>query len=370
MLPFFFNNKHAFRDLLIGLDTSDKNLDGLIPDITSDNVNGIKLSNPQKIKLKRAIQKLQESRGYENGNNQNLNPNGKNDNLIKYVRNDEVKAIEILANHIDSSNKILDSLIDQCDKIEKCSTATQKEINDTFLNLTNALNKRKNDLLTESNQYYQMEISKIQEKIEIMKDSIGECEKTKGECSKLLTQGIKIDKLSQRAKSISDKIDKCVNKYTEENKTCAHVIGKTQTISNFSPKNEESMIESLSTFGFVCQKYNYDGLIWSTSDNLKHSSLIVQGDQNQIVSSVQTKNIWSSIFSHNWIDPKEVKVVYCKFKITNIDDKLKNNLNTWQIVVGVAADDTNTILNQGTTVGTYQSQWGYIGMEQKTRHGM
>ena len=63
-------------DLLIGLDTSDKNLDGLIPDIIE---NGVKLTSPKKMALKRAIQKLQASHGFEHGN---VSPNT-NNNLIK-----------------------------------------------------------------------------------------------------------------------------------------------------------------------------------------------------------------------------------------------------------------------------------------------
>ena len=375
---------------MIGLDTSDKNLDGLIPDITNDDVNGIKLSNPQKIKLKRAIQKLQESRGYENGNNKalNINPNGKKDNLMQYINNDEVKAIEVLANHIESSNKILDSLVDECGKIEQYSTSIEKEIKDVFLTLVNELNKRKKELLTKSRHYYQRDISKIQEKIELMKDSISECEKIKNECGKSLAKGITIDKLSQRAKDITNTINECVNKQQTENSKCNIVVSKSsqqQRQSNFDSekKSLHSKRDALlaSIVGFAIDSMNITDVtsnvdhtnraIWSSANNYKGKCLTVTGERNQIVTNDKgkTANDWSTVLSAEWIDPNIVARLDCKFKIINIDNGLRKN-NTCQIIAGISGDVKNN--NDGSPVGSVPSslQFGYIGGEAKGFHGM
>ena len=247
-------NKYLYSDLLTGIDTTDKDLSGLITDLNKVT----KLSNPNKIRLKKAIEKLQINHNNENINgntNINNNNNNNNNNKMNFIREEDLQLINKLKTHLETLNKQKITLDSQNSKFRKNYETSLETINVLFNEIEQLLSNKKKELLNNITKLYNNKNKVFEKKEDILNTNILKTQTVHQECTKLLNTPLSINEINDRSTQLSSKINDCINHYNHQvnNQKLNIEIDVTLDIK-FNQKNINSLIYSINKINYIVNK--------------------------------------------------------------------------------------------------------------------
>lgn len=266
-----------YSDLFLGINTTNGDLDGLLSDLS----NHIKLSNPKKMKLKRAIQKLQQQ---QTGTPPVVTPNTSTStskltpttgiHAMTYITPTDIQLIDNITNYIKLLELRYDQLINHSSQIEENATHCNKLICNCFENIIQFVNQRKNALLQDLKNIESKKKHLMQESIVQIEKHIEFSQQCKKDSNKLIHKPISIDELTNRSQTIEQNIDKCMNEKGGKDlngsilsKSVSNQTFVTDSQINFDKNRYRHLLTSISIFGELSTIGAVDGVEFSRLRN-------------------------------------------------------------------------------------------------------